>query len=202
MSAISSLATPRLRFPSAQRGFSMVEALVTVVIFAIGLLSVAGLQAVAKRSVYESVQRTTAAQMGTALLERMRANSRALGVYASAGVLGGGTLGSAPPAQCDDPANSCSAEELARFDLWQWEQQLDGRSALSDGAGAGGLLTPSACIRGPADGSAALYTLVLAWKGSAEQTNEVADACGAGRYGPDDASRRIAVFSTYLDPLA
>jgi type IV pilus assembly protein PilV len=180
----------------------MVEALITVVIFAIGLLSVAGLQAVAKRSVYESLQRTTAAQLGTALLEKMRANPRALAIYASAGTLGGGSLGTMAPVQCDDPTNSCTAEELARFDLWQWEQQLDGRSAVSDGAATGGLLTPSACIRGPVDGSAALYTLVLAWEGSAEQTNEVADACGAGRYGADDAAKRIAVFSTYLDPLA
>jgi hypothetical protein len=71
-----------------------------------------------------------------------------------------------------------------------------------DGQAAGGLLTPSACIRGPVDGSAGMYTLVVAWQGSATQTNEVNDACGAGRYGADDAIKRIAVFSTYLDPLS
>ncbi len=184
-----------------QRGFSMVEALITVLIFAIGLLSVAGLHAVSKRSVYESAQRTTAAQLGSALLEKMRANPRALATYVTAGTLGGGSLGAAP-APCNDPVNTCSAQELARVDLWQWEQQLDGRNSLLDGQAAGGLLIPSACIRGPADGSAGIYTLVVAWQGSATQTNEVADACGAGRYGADDALKRIAIFSTYLDPLS
>lgn len=201
MFARRSVWIPRNPRPAEQRGFSMVEALITVVIFAIGLLSVAGLQAVSKRSVYESAQRTTAAQLGSALLEKMRANPRGLAVYAASGTLGGATLGTAPPVQCDNPANPCSPEELARADLWQWEQQLDGQSAQTDGTAAGGLLTPSACIRGPVDGSAALYTLVVAWEGSATQTNEIVDACGAGRYGPDDAAKRIAIFSTYLDPL-
>ncbi|MEJ2603389.1 MAG: type IV pilus modification protein PilV [Gammaproteobacteria bacterium] len=189
------------RVTPRQNGFSMVEALITVLIFAIGLLSVAGLQAVAKRSVYESAQRTTAAQLGNALLEKMRANPRALATYVTAGTLGGGSLGAAP-APCDDPLDPCSADQLARVDLWRWEQQLDGLNSLVDGQAAGGLLTPSACIRGPVDGSAGMYTLVVAWQGSATQTNEVNDACGAGRYGADDATKRIAVFSTYLDPLS
>jgi type IV pilus assembly protein PilV len=180
----------------------MVEALVTVVIFALGLLSVAGLHSVSKRSLHESVQRTAAAQLGSALLEKMRANPRGLPVYVTAGTLGGSALGTAPAAVCNDPLDPCTPAEVARQDLWEWEQELDGARSVTDGTAAGGLLTPSACIRGPFDGSAGIYTLVIAWQGSASMNSEVADPCGDGRYGENDENKRLATFSTYLDPLS
>lgn len=184
-----------------QSGFSMVEALVTVLIFAIGLLSVAGLHSVSKRSLHESLQRTTAAQLGSDLLEKMRANPRGLDVYVGTPTLGG-AVRAVPASLCSDMANPCTPAQVAALDLWQWEQQLDGMNSVTDGTAAGGLLVPSACIRGPIDGSAGVYTVVVAWQGSAALNNEVVDACGAGRYGPGDANKRLAIFSTYLDPLS
>ena len=178
----------------------MVEALVTVLLFGIGLLSVAGLHSVSKRSLAESAQRTSAAQLGSALLEKMRANPNALAVYVNSGTLGGGTLGM-PASMCADPLAPCGPADVARLNLWEWERELDGGHSILDGTEAGGLLDPSACIRGPADGSAGVYTLVVAWRGSAGLDGDSADPCGAGRYGPGDENRRIATFATYIDPL-
>src|SRR5947207_2731132 len=64
------------------RGFSMVDVLVALIVLSIGLLGVAGLQFMSKRSNFEAVQRTTASLLAQDIIERMRANYGALTTYA------------------------------------------------------------------------------------------------------------------------
>jgi len=79
-----------------QAGFSLIEVLVTTVVFSIGVLGVAGLGAFAKRATFESAQRSMASEMAYALLEEMRSNKGALGTYLAAGTLRGASLGGEP----------------------------------------------------------------------------------------------------------
>ena len=76
-----------------QRGFSLLELLVALVVFSIGLLAVAGLQTVSKQANFEGLQRTTASQIANGLLEDMRVNGDAVNTYLGAGELGGGARG-------------------------------------------------------------------------------------------------------------
>ena len=55
-----------MNFRNRQHGFSLIELLISLVIFTVGLLSIAGLQMVAKKSNYESLQRTTASHIAYA----------------------------------------------------------------------------------------------------------------------------------------
>jgi type IV pilus assembly protein PilV len=202
-----------------QLGFSMVEVLVSVFIVAIGLLGIAGLQFMSKRSNFEAVQRTTATLLASDIVERMRANPTQLIEYGgSAGApipsLGGPTpTRTAPGADCSvDP---CTAFELSQHDLWQWETALNG---MSDGGGAGGLTAPTACLStdvaaGVSDRSGN-YTVAIAWRGSTQLANPVApDAAapdadaftcgeGSGKYNGEDGSidthRRVLVVTTYV----
>jgi type IV pilus assembly protein PilV len=57
-----------------QSGFSMIEVLVTMVILAIGLLGVAGLQIASVRNTHVAAQRSIATQQASDIVERMRAN--------------------------------------------------------------------------------------------------------------------------------
>ncbi len=183
------------------RGFTLIEVLVTLLIFSIGLLAVAGLQTISKKANYDALQRTTASLLASDMVERMRANGRMLSEYTlDEGVaLGGGTLGAAP---VDCTAANCNATQMAWYDLAEWEQALDGNSELVEDTPTGGLVSPQACIEGPVGGAAGLYTVSIAWRGVTPLSNPVIHACGegSGLYGETDEFRRILTIATYITP--
>lgn len=183
-------------------GFSLTEVLVSTVVLSIGVLGIAGLSTVSKRASFESVQRSTAAELAYALLEEMRTTNSALGVYLAAGPLGRGSLGAEPAPACDAPAAVCTAAESAIHSLWLWEQMLDTGMESAGGAATGGLMTPSACITGPPGGGAGVYSVTIVWRGVTELTDPALNNCGAntGLYGPGNAFRRMAVVRSYIDP--
>lgn len=187
---------------AVQRGFSLIEVLITTVIFSIGVLGVTGLTAYSKRAAFDAVQRSTATELAFALLEDMRANSAALDVYLAAGTLGRGSLGAEPSPTCDTAGAPCTANEFATHGLWAWEQLLDTGLEAVDGAGTGGLVEPSACIAGPAGGGAGTYTVTIVWRGTTQISDPALNSCGAdtGLYGTDNAYRRMVVLQTHIDP--
>lgn len=184
-----------------QRGFSLLEMLVALVVFSIGMLAVAGLQTISKQANYEGLQRTTAAQIAYGLLEDIRTNGDALDVYRTAPVIGNGSLGGEPAPNCRDGAE-CTAAQKAQHDLWFWEQALDGTMETSGGAGTGGLVMPTMCIEGPAVGGAGIYRVTIVWRGTASISNGNNNPCGAGSgdYGGNLEFRRIIEIPTYIDP--
>ena len=175
--------------------------LVSLLIFSIGLLAIAGLQTVSKQANYESLQRTTASQIANGLLEDMRTNGNGAPVYLAAAPLGGGSLGAEPVPNCSAGAE-CNAAQKAAHDLWFWERVLDGSLETTGGAAAGGLMLPTLCITGPAAGGAGVYAITIAWRGTASITNAVANPCGAatGNYGANNEFRRIIQIPTFIDP--
>lgn len=185
----------------SQRGFSLIELLVSLIIFSVGLLGVARLQVVSKQSNYESLQRTTASQIANGLLEEMRTNGNALPVYLAVGELGGGKFVAEPQPSCVF-GSECTAAQKALHDLWFWERILDGDFENSGGVGTGGLLMPALCINGSAAGGPGPYAVTVVWRGALALTNNNADACGAagGNFGANNEFRRIVQIPTYIDP--
>ena len=182
-------------------GFSLLEMLVALVVFSIGLLAVAGLQTVSKQANYEAIQRTTASQIAQGLLEDMRMNGDALNVYRTAAPLGNGSRGAEPAPSCLQGAE-CTPDQKALHDLWFWEQAIDGNLELSGGVGTGGLVLPSLCIDGPAVGGPGIYRVTVVWRGTASITNSINNPCGSatGNYGGANEFRRIVQMPTYIDP--
>ena len=184
-----------------QTGFSLLELLIALIVFSVGLLSVAGLQTVSKQSNYESVQRTIAAQVASGLLEDVRTNGSGIATYLAAGEIGGGSRGAQPVVNCAI-GNECNPAQKATFYLWFWEQALDGTMETTGGASAGGLVLPTLCLTGPAGGGAGMYLATIVWRGSASLVSQAANACGAasGNYGAQNALRRIVQIPTFIDP--
>jgi len=184
-----------------QRGFSLIELLVALIVFSIGLLAIAGLQTVSKAANFEAIQRTAASQIAYGLLEEMRVNGDAMDIYLAAGELGGGSRGGEPAPNCRIGAE-CNAAQKAAHDLWFWEQALDGNLETNAGVGTGGLVLPTMCIVGPPGGGAGIYQVTIAWRGSASISNAVNNPCGAagGNYGAGNEFRRIMQIPTFIDP--
>jgi type IV pilus assembly protein PilV len=130
----------------------------------------------------------------------MRNNPAALLNYMPAGPLGGNSL-SAPATDCQGAGADCTADELASFDLWQWEQSLDGANETQDGASAGGLISAQACITGPGFGGNGVYTVAIAWRGMTDSTNPVTNSCGegSGLFGDGDEFRRVLVVNSFIN---
>jgi len=186
-----------------QSGVGMIEVLVTLLIVSVGFLNMAALQTAAKKSNFDSVQRTTAVMLAHDIVERMRANPVVLDNYLTAGNgVGGGTL--AVPAQDCTNAAGCTPNQLAAWDLYQWELVIDGvsesRVINATVTQTGGLASPTGCINGPAIGGPGIYTITIVWRGLTQLTNASADPCGSlsGNYGAGLENRRVLTFNTFI----
>lgn len=144
---------------SLQHGVGMLEFLVALLVFSVGMIGLLSAQLTGKKASYDASQRSTATALVRDIVERMRANPGQAGAYQ---VVGAGDAGSrlpTPDADCD--MTDCSAEQLAAFDLWQWEAQLVGESEQDAVGDAGGLVAPRACIHS-VDGE---VDVVIRWYG-------------------------------------
>ena len=185
-----------------QRGFSLLELLIALVVFSVGMLAIAGLQTVSKQANYEGLQRTTAAQIANGLLEDIRTNGDAADVYLAAGEIGSNNLGGEPVPTCS-VGSECNTAQKATHDLWVWEQMIDGNLESRGGVGTGGLVLPAMCVTGPVGGGAGIYQVTIVWRGSASITSPIINVCGSlsGNYGADNEFRRIIQIPTYIDPI-
>ena len=113
-----------------QRGFTMLEVLISIVVIAFGMLGVAGLQAFALKNSQGASYRSVATVLATDLIDRMRANpvGSTNGLYASGAVQGASTA----TADCLTPTG-CDAVALAAHDLAEWQALI--AAALPAGVG-------------------------------------------------------------------
>lgn len=103
-------------------GFTLLEVLVTVVIFSVGLLGIAGLQMTGMKQTHNSHLRSVATMQAQEMADRMRANS--------AGVLAGHY--NSMPASCtaDCAASQCTSAQMAEYDMCQWKTAIEGTTAV------------------------------------------------------------------------
>ena len=66
--------TPHPEYRMPQRGFTLLEVLIAIVIFSIGLMGIAGLQASGMRYTQDSQLRTIAIAQAETMADRMRAD--------------------------------------------------------------------------------------------------------------------------------
>lgn len=113
-----------------QRGFTLIEVLVTVIILAIGLLGLAGLQLGGLRYSFSAYQRSQATIMANDIVDRMRANR----TVAEAGGYDI-DLGDEPDEEdCTGIAENCTSATLADADLYEWKQSLANTLPAGDGS--------------------------------------------------------------------
>ena len=192
---------------ATQSGFTLIEALVAAVILAIGVLGVVSLLTMSKVSQHEGLDRVRAVALADDMIERIVRNPGAMDTYDDIGLdapVGGNTIDEVPDpdcriAVCDNP------EELANFDLWAWEQLLDGRATTFDD---GGTTTPAVALRNvqgcivfTADTgrtNTGIVDVIIQWQGLKETADAVDGGAVCGDADDEDLTRRQVVVSTYV----
>jgi len=115
---------------AGQRGFTLIEVLVTVIVLAIGLLGLAGLQLTSLKYNHSAYMRSQATILTNDITDRMRAN---LTVATAGGY--NIALGAVPAAMtCEGVGQNCSTADMATADLSEWKQQLAGLLPSGDGS--------------------------------------------------------------------
>ncbi|UBM09421.1 type IV pilus modification protein PilV [Cupriavidus metallidurans] len=174
---------------ASQRGATMIEVLVSVVILLIALLGTAGLIARSGQSEMESYQRAQALTLLKDMVARINANRQAAPCYASGStmtVMGNATV--APPV-CTGVSNAQLGTATA--DLAAWSTALQGSAESSSGTAVGAMIGALGCIES-IDATNQIYRVTVAWQGLA-QTVTSSLPCGAGSFGNDANRRAISV---------
>ncbi len=144
-----------MRFPTESRGFSLLEVLIAVLVFSLGLLGVAGLMVLSVRTNHSAYLRTQASFLAESMVNRMRAN-----VGWSKGYDGTYDASTASAGDCD----VCTPEALVERDKGVWSQQLvdflPDPSATIDCAGSQLGIGSTQLGAAPFDG---LCTMTIEW---------------------------------------
>lgn len=136
-----------------QKGESLTEVMVSVVVLSIGLLGMAGLQGFSLRNNNSSYMRTQAVFLANDIIDRMLANSS--GTYAIAEDAFPEVV-----VNCNAADADCSSAEMANYDLALWKCTLGYSSDTCTDLGVTGLL-PSGNGEVTLNGS--LYTIDISW---------------------------------------
>jgi type IV pilus assembly protein PilV len=163
------------RPPGAGAGFSLIEVLVTLVIVALGLLGLAGLQAKLQVSEIEAYQRAQALLLVQDMADRIATNRKNAADYAE--VAGPDT----PLGTEDEPADDCTAEpNTAARDACEWSTALQGAAEKSGDNAVGAMVGARGCVEDIGSDS---YLVTVAWQGLTPLSAPSAGlACGSGLY--------------------
>lgn len=115
-----------------QRGTSLIEALVALLVLALGVMGMAAVQTRALTTARTTNLRALAIQQAEDLQDRIQANSdlRHMPLLANPYVT---TWGPPPAANTDCASASCGVQQLAAFDLMQWKKELARSLPAGDG---------------------------------------------------------------------
>jgi type IV pilus assembly protein PilV len=161
---------------TGQAGVTMIEVLVAVLVLAVGLLGVAGLQSLSLKNTTTAHFAQQAQSYSDDLINRIMANNQA----ADTGAYADSIATSAPTPDCS--AGTCSSAEMASWDLWQWH------SALTTAVGA----PPEAAAGVSWDVTDKEYHIAITWNAARSGGTYTAPTCT-----PADNSAEGCYFTAY-----
>ena len=150
-------------------GVSLIEVLVTVIILAVGLLGLAGLQMRLQSSEIEAYQRTQASLLLEDMVNRMSVNRKNATSYVT---------GSASPLGTGDNQSAICAGGGQGFDSCQWSNALKGVAEQSGSNNVGAMIGARGCIENL---GADQFQITVVWQGLTP-ISAPASGCGAGLY--------------------
>ena len=147
-----------------QRGSTLIEVLIALLVLSFGMMGMAGVQSVSLRGNQAAYFRTQATSLSMDIVERMRANLTGVGAGAYNNVAGSAT------ASCYTTAG-CTSTQMADQDINDWLAQvtalLPGGTAVVclDSGGDDGTAAAFAC-----DNTGAIYAIKIWWDDNRDGT--------------------------------
>ena len=182
----------------AERGFTMIEILVSMGIVALGLLGLVALETTAQRAELESYSRAQALSLLNDMVERINANRYAASCFAfttdtTNGVPYLGTTDSSNPSNHFIPACTVGSNPASANDaMTSWDGELNGTAERSGSVKIGAAVGARGCVsvaNDPGTGIAT-YTIMVAWQGTSDSFTPTL-ACGNGLYGAETKRRLV-----------
>lgn len=141
-------------------GFSLIEAMVALIVFAIGMIGIARMLLISHKAHASSYIQQQAVQSAYNIIDNIRANRAAAinGSYNVSNIVSSGTpvLPSSPSKKCN--TTTCTTTQLATYDTWDWLTNNVAR--LPNGAGA---------ITTSTSGKNTLVTVTVQWNDAPTQ---------------------------------
>ena len=145
----------------SQKGFSLIEVLIAVLIFSIGLIGIAGLLVIATSADHGAYQRTQVAYLAQGMVNRMAANP--VGVWD-----GGYNSDDYPVSTTQACSAGCTPTQIALHDQEKWSGQLKtflpGPKASIQCTSASAGFAPSASNMGSRPPYGGSCTMTITWK--------------------------------------
>lgn len=177
---------PLTAWSPAERGLTMIEVLITIIMIAFGLLGVAALQARMHVAEMEASQRAQATVLLRHISDRINANRKNSMSYVTATSLG-----------VDVGIQDCSALTGAPLDLCEWSNLLAGAAETLGGSRVGGMVGARGCVINTDPVMPRKFTIAVVWQGMTSTVEPGTTTCGSNAYG-DERKRRAIVAPIVL----
>jgi type IV pilus assembly protein PilV len=182
--------------PIGQRGASLLEVLVTIVILGFGILGMVGLQSRLQVSEMESYQRAQALILLDDMAQRIATNRNAASSYVTTA---GSPLGT---------GNTCTLDPAAARadqDRCEWSNALQGASEQQGTTKVGAFIGGRGCVDSLGNGE---YMVTISWQGMGPVSAPPASVtCGQGQYNGgtkclNDLCRRVVTTVVRIATLS
>lgn len=183
---------------SLQRGTTLIEVLVTIIILAFGLLGLVGLQSRLQVSEMEAYQRSQALVLLEDMANRIAANRNSASEY---------VIGANAPVGAGDNCTVDTTAKRSTQDRCEWSRALQGAAELQGTSRVGALIGGRGCVETIASGE---YLITVAWQGMGPLSAPPASvACGQNSYNGangtacvNDRCRRVLTTVVRIAELA
>lgn len=147
-------------------GFTLLEVMIAMVIFSIGLLGLAGIQAVSLNNNHSAYTRTISMQLAYNMADALRTSTDTSGQVSSTFDAVTSAIPGTAPASCVQEngggAPNCTADGLAAFEIYHWKKRIE--DTLPTGLGT-------------VTRNGEIYTITIMW--DEDRTGATGDACGS-----------------------
>ncbi|HKA45906.1 MAG TPA: type IV pilus modification protein PilV [Burkholderiales bacterium] len=178
-----------------QRGFTMIEILVTIVIVAVGVLGLGAMHLRVQQAEMEAYQRIQALTLLSDMVDRINANRQTAQCYAFTAGGGAPYLGATGSGHLAAPTcigfGSVATQALAVNDMTAWDGYLNGNSETQGGNAVGAMIGARGCVS--YDAATGTYTVAVAWQGLSDMPAPTV-SCGDNLYGAE--TKRRVVWTT------